>query len=321
MSKDRLERRSYRKSPGRQYGYEYDPLHSDSMRSYSSDETLLSRPDPRRTRQLLRQNILAKKVRLDDEPIWESEQTDTVPWHRDRPALMDELGRKSFAVALARRIRSIQGEEQETGPFILHIHGSWGSGKSSLLNFLSAELKHTGKKRSRKNASSWIIVNFNAWTHQRLGTSWWWLMNALFQQSAQQLWTMDRWSSIKLRMYQFTWRFLKAGWSPYLLALLALAAMCWLIRLNAFFGLLNFGSNQVALGASTISLKPLAAISQSASTIIALLLTVWGFMFGLSRALMQGSARTAAILMESSQDPMNVDAPLGIYFWNGLLRP
>src|SRR5260221_731306 len=34
MIEDRPERRMYRKSPGRQYGYEYDPLHSQRLRRY-----------------------------------------------------------------------------------------------------------------------------------------------------------------------------------------------------------------------------------------------------------------------------------------------
>jgi hypothetical protein len=79
--KDHAERRGYRKSPGRQYGYEYEPLQSrgggegqhaiptrsgrlasQESTNYRS-EALTQRPDPRRTRQLLRQNILASKVR------------------------------------------------------------------------------------------------------------------------------------------------------------------------------------------------------------------------------------------------------------------
>src|SRR5215471_748338 len=88
MVKDRSERRFYRKSPGRQYGYEYDPLHSQSLagaavQSDSLDTRgeaastpdrhttglLAPRPDPRRTRQLIRQNIIASKSKsgaLDD---------------------------------------------------------------------------------------------------------------------------------------------------------------------------------------------------------------------------------------------------------------
>ncbi|QBD79835.1 hypothetical protein EPA93_29190 [Ktedonosporobacter rubrisoli] len=78
---DRSERKTYRRSPGRQYGYEYDPLHSRGEHTSvpsrqlsgelkSRSGTLLSqRPDPRRTRQLLRQNIIASKARLGDEEL------------------------------------------------------------------------------------------------------------------------------------------------------------------------------------------------------------------------------------------------------------
>lgn len=78
MFKDKMERRSYRKSPGRQYGYEYNPLYRSGQTDASPhNETwndvegehrpsrpgavLSPRPDPRRTRQLIRQNILASK--------------------------------------------------------------------------------------------------------------------------------------------------------------------------------------------------------------------------------------------------------------------
>ena len=81
MSKDFSERRTYRRSPGRQYGYEYDPLRTQSGQLDSSGQggstqgeavtksgALMSqRPDPRRTRQLLRQNIIATKARIVEE--------------------------------------------------------------------------------------------------------------------------------------------------------------------------------------------------------------------------------------------------------------
>src|SRR5579885_2219578 len=80
--KDRSERKTYRKSPGRQYGHEYEPLRSRSGHSQSGRANTLSsherwtdqeetssqfssassqRPDPRRTRQLLRQNIRSEE--------------------------------------------------------------------------------------------------------------------------------------------------------------------------------------------------------------------------------------------------------------------
>ncbi len=103
MIRDRSERKLYRRSPGRQYGYEYDPLHSQSLtggkqqgRSSASvrseswntrEETgnrtgrqtsgsLAPRPDPRRTRQLLRQQIISSKSKsaiLDDTEQYDPE--------------------------------------------------------------------------------------------------------------------------------------------------------------------------------------------------------------------------------------------------------
>jgi hypothetical protein len=98
MPKDHIERKTYRKSPGRQY--EYDPLRSRSDKSQSgrgeiteqserwatrrttgttgtknTTAPLAQRPDPRRTRQLLRQNIIASKTRQgEDEEYVESQE-------------------------------------------------------------------------------------------------------------------------------------------------------------------------------------------------------------------------------------------------------
>ena len=68
MTKDSSERRAYRRSPGRQYGYDYDPLHSQNDNradhtGHVDSSQHGTRPDPRRARQLLRQNILASKSR------------------------------------------------------------------------------------------------------------------------------------------------------------------------------------------------------------------------------------------------------------------
>lgn len=90
MAKDYPERRTYRKSPGRQYESDYDPLRpqsrsgssqsgrlgtpggegwptyeeSPSRTSSRSGLQLAQRPDPRRTRQLLRQSIIASKSKV-----------------------------------------------------------------------------------------------------------------------------------------------------------------------------------------------------------------------------------------------------------------
>jgi hypothetical protein len=93
MSNEYVEKRAYRKSPGRQYGYDYDPLRSQQFNSRSEREDtsastgraslhLAPRPDPRRTRQLLRQHILASKAKNgtalygDEEQVEQPEQTE-----------------------------------------------------------------------------------------------------------------------------------------------------------------------------------------------------------------------------------------------------
>jgi hypothetical protein len=99
MPKDRSEHKMYRRSPGRQYGYDYDPLRSRSGRSQvgqgessgaaSQDEqwsprgevgsrvgaAMAQRPNLRRTRQLLRQNILASKNRQGQAEVVEEDET------------------------------------------------------------------------------------------------------------------------------------------------------------------------------------------------------------------------------------------------------
>jgi hypothetical protein len=105
MTKDRYERKAYRRSPGRQYGYDYNPLRKQPGASSQqvspdaptlddrwlaggdggrSDIQLAQRPDPRRTRQLLRRHILAGKARsavlhIDDPAEAAELESDTSP--------------------------------------------------------------------------------------------------------------------------------------------------------------------------------------------------------------------------------------------------
>ncbi|MEO8952980.1 MAG: hypothetical protein ABI396_12150 [Ktedonobacteraceae bacterium] len=118
MTKDQFERKAYRRSPGRQYGYDYDPLggqkqngssqsgradtsltgdrwpsrgDSNSQNVGRSSGQLAPRPDLRRTRQLLRQSILASKTHSTTLPEEEAEQQDEVlQAHHSEPE--DEQG-------------------------------------------------------------------------------------------------------------------------------------------------------------------------------------------------------------------------------------
>jgi len=158
MVKDGTEKRLYRKSPGRQYGYDYDPLQSQSLTgngqqgrsstSFQSDSLstregsgpntdrhtsglLGPRPDPRRTRQLIRKNIIASKsksaqmddtgeldpelrdryVSSDEKQRMYEDQVDTphYPSHRTRSAHMSPEPREYYTEL---------DDGYEEGPFV-----------------------------------------------------------------------------------------------------------------------------------------------------------------------------------------------------------
>jgi len=137
MAKDRFERKAYRRSPGRQYGYEYDPLDSEKRKGSSQSgrvdtsltgerwpsrgETtglnagrtsgqLAPRPDLRRTRQLLRQNILASKSRSTTLPEEETEQIDEdiYPRHFEQEDDANQYNEQDDSTLFSNRYRARQ---------------------------------------------------------------------------------------------------------------------------------------------------------------------------------------------------------------------
>lgn len=122
---------------------------------------------------------------------------DAVPTHADNPARVDLLGREAFASALAIRLRTIRQENDlaaskaggvdQPGAFLLHIHGPWRSGKTSLLNFVRDELRKPLEEGriQRVDSSPWIVVDFNAWQHQRVDPPWWPLLPEYLERHPQ----------------------------------------------------------------------------------------------------------------------------------------
>jgi KAP family P-loop domain len=83
---------------------------------------------------------------------------------------------------------------------LLNIHGSWGSGKTSLLNFLRDELLS-------KKDPEWIVVEFNAWQNQQTGPPWLSLINAVFEQSVKRLRGIEgRRHALGLWIWEHLWR-------------------------------------------------------------------------------------------------------------------
>lgn len=99
-------------------------------------------------------------------PPGRSAASDQVRWIADFPATDDTLKRRPLARALAQRLRQVQ-QDALGRSFLIHLDGEWGTGKSSLLNFVREEL------------TDWLVVDFDAWKQSRLGPPWWSLLMSL----------------------------------------------------------------------------------------------------------------------------------------------
>jgi KAP family P-loop domain len=143
---------------------------------------------------------------------------DRVSTHADEPATLDELGRAAFADILADRIREARrsGQTAEPSAFIVHLHGPWGSGKSSVLNFLEENLS--------QGQSPWIVVKFNAWRDQRLQPPWWRLITTIYYGARAKL----GWRAPWLWLRWLIWR-VRADYMPLLSVLIVASVATFLL--------------------------------------------------------------------------------------------
>jgi hypothetical protein len=213
---------------------------------------------------------------------------DTVDTLADHPAEVDELGRKVFAEVLVKRIRHMRKEDARRaqqardpelrcgGPFLLHLYAPWGAGKTSVLNFMRAELE---------DDDAWTVIDFNAWAHQRTAPPWWWLMTAVFRQGSNQLRRRDKRRWLRLWRWEVIWR-LRGGTRAFvvLLVALALAVLAW--RTGGF------------------GLTSLENAAKAVTAVLVLLTTVGGILAGASRWLLVGSPRAAGAVLDHTRDPL-----------------
>lgn len=237
----------------------------------------------------------------------------------DDPATVDQLGRRPFAEVIAARIEEVwttqgaKGGGRPAGAFMVHIHGPWGSGKTSVLNFLRAYLQDEERARARR----WVVIDYNAWRNQRIRPPWWTLIKEIYTQSARQL---GFWRSLWLRLQWLVWR-VRADLLPALLAtvlvLLAVMLAVWAIgftprqsdardasqnaaqvageggRIKAEGGGKSAGGASDPVSRAELGIKLLAA------AVVAL-----GAIFAFSRTLVFGSARAAQTYTELRSDPL-----------------
>ncbi|MDF3027038.1 MAG: hypothetical protein K0S23_1345 [Fluviicola sp.] len=139
--------------------------------------------------------------RLPEEPEIEL-SNDKIPFHLDVVETIDRLNREPVAKSLARLINEDIFDKNPRNSFMVHLQGSWGSGKSTFLNLLEKNLK-TDKR-------NWIVVKYNAWQNQHITPPWWSFIDQIYQQSIRKEnanWCSRRsmkWSENKRRILRYT---------------------------------------------------------------------------------------------------------------------
>lgn len=160
----------------------------------------------------------------------------------------DTLDRIAIAEAIEEKVTGVWKEFTEPGdpkrrpeypshPFIVHLGGSWGSGKSSVLNFLKLLLqKQTGVtlspppgKTGDYSRKGWVVIEFNAWRHQHTGQGAWWALRTAVAKGAS--------GQIGARASRFglkdKWWRIYSAWRNWIIGSLALVALIFLAAIFA----------------------------------------------------------------------------------------
>ncbi len=196
----------------------------------------------------------------------------------DRDVIAEAIFRQSRKIWLDALNDNDNPTKRPHRPYIVHIAGRWGSGKSSILNFLRGHLENdTGLDIPRPGyvqeiSKSWLVVDFNAWRQQDQGPAWWALLNTVKNEAIKKLDPHhSRWFARQHWKFRFT-----LGWGPTIVAIsLTMAIVLGVL----FWGLFNPAENKTTPLSIFLSLSPVLSAILGA-------VTFWA-------TFMQGSQRTA----------------------------
>ncbi len=209
-------------------------------------------------------------------------------FHADRPVegiAADALDRESVARAIAENVRHVWADHRTNNwPFIVHLAGEWGSGKSSVLRFLrdvltADESQTPNPQRHGAGHRGWVVAEFNAWRMQGQGAAWWSLLNVLLTDAVAQ---SDPWEGRRLKWWDARWRFL-TGWRPWIIGGLVVATV-------VLGGLAVSGGGEGGPFASLLTLSPFLTAA----------LALVGFVTTFTAR----SKRTAEAMLEMDLDPL-----------------
>ncbi|MDJ0630956.1 MAG: P-loop NTPase fold protein [Rhodobacter sp.] len=223
-------------------------------------------------------------------------------YHTDQPvagADGDELQRGAIARAILQKVTTIwekknarrkeaEGDRAKTysgRPFIVHLAGRWGSGKSSILNLLRPLLQADASSYNPPPKGSvdevfdrktWVVIDFNAWRQQSAEQEpWHALMIALSKQAPDQMGRRGRWFVWR----HFVWRaWVRWRYSVYVSLAGLVALLLWLpfsndenlitglaalagfvasiLTINGFFTRFTGGSDRTAQAIKSLDADP-----------------------------------------------------------------
>ncbi|OXM44794.1 P-loop NTPase fold protein [Amycolatopsis alba] len=207
-------------------------------------------------------------------PVHPAPETN-VDWASDAPALDDRLSRASLADVLAAQLRDVRGRAPSTS-FLIHLDGAWGTGKSTLLNFLQIRLE-----------DEFTIVRFDAWRQSRLGPPWWALLCATREAVARERGVVSR-AALRAAEAGVRARRVGAGVTLSLFLIALLVA-----------GLAVFLLPRVAGG------DALATLAKAVTAVVATLATLWAGARLVGRTLLWDTVRGARLFEQSIPNPMD----------------
>lgn len=196
-------------------------------------------------------------------------------WVSDAPADHDALKRTALANVLARQLRHARTETPDAS-FLVHVDGSWGTGKSTLLKLLAHELH-----------SDSIVAVFDTWRHVRIEPPWWALLVTIRKAVVQH---RPRWRRPLFLLRELLARVRRDG-APQMLSGLLLVGAALAAASLFRAGLITAGGIEPAF--------------KTVTTVVGAAGALWTAGIFVSRYAMWGSARRARTFEQSHTDPMN----------------
>lgn len=224
---------------------------------------------------------------------------DKIPFHLDQVVDEDKLGREPVAKEFVRLIKEDIFTDKLNHSFMVHLHGKWGAGKSSFLNFI--------KKNLNSDDENWIVVEYNAWQNQHISPPWWSLIDQVYLKSKEELNWRACFHLWRKEVFRRVWRY--SGWQKITSFLLFTASLVCIF----YFGedILNLfqETTQVVENGQDISKKSVASklgdFGKLILTIASLLGTLYGFTKFITIPFFINSSKDAESFVLKSSDPMN----------------